>query len=110
LNPDKQRRLGIVGSEGTLIFNELDSRSPLTRKKGDFERQEAYFIPRGQETESIPIADGEPLKALCEHFLESVATGVDSPVSSGSVGTELVKILQAAELSLARVGEIVRLE
>jgi hypothetical protein len=47
---------------------------------------------------------------LCEHFLESVATGVDSPVSSGSVGTELVKILQAAELSLARGGEIVRLE
>ncbi len=109
-NPDKQRRLGIVGSEGTLIFNELDSRSPLTRQKGHFERQEAYFIPRGQETESIPIADGEPLKALCEHFLESVATGVDSPVSSGSVGTELVKILQAAELSLARGGEILRLE
>jgi hypothetical protein len=39
-----------------------------------------------------------------------VATGVNSPVSSGSVGTELVKILQAAELSLARGGEIVRLE
>jgi predicted dehydrogenase len=110
LNPDKQRRLAIVGSEGTLIFNELDSQSPLTRQKGYFERQDAYFIPTGQETESIPIPAAEPLKAVCEHFLESIATGVDSPVSSGSVGTELVKILHAVELSLTRGGEIVRVE
>jgi hypothetical protein len=43
-------------------------------------------------------------------FLAVGGYGVNSPVSSGLVGTELVKILQAAELSLARGGEIVRLE
>jgi predicted dehydrogenase len=110
MNPDKQRRLGIVGSEGTLIFNELDSQSPLTRKKGYFERQDAHFIPTAQETESIPIPTGEPLKAVCEHFLESISTGVDSPLSSGLVATELVKILHAIELSLTKGGEIVRVE
>lgn len=110
LNPDKQRRLVVVGSEGSLIFNELDSQSPLTRQKGYFERQDAYFIPTGQQTESIPIPTGEPLKAVCEHFLASIATGVDSSLSSGVVATELVKILHGLELSLTRGGEIVRLE
>ena len=36
LNPDKQRRLGVVGSLGSLIFDEMSPSSPLTLLHGEF--------------------------------------------------------------------------
>ncbi|NJL01774.1 MAG: Gfo/Idh/MocA family oxidoreductase [Spirulinaceae cyanobacterium SM2_1_0] len=103
LNPDKQRRLCLVGSQGSLIFDELHA-EPLRLQRGRFEQQGELFVPQGVATEAIAVPAGEPLQNVCDQFLASVASGQPSPLSDGWVGAELVNVLVAASRSLEQDG------
>ncbi|MDB9314073.1 Gfo/Idh/MocA family oxidoreductase [Spirulina sp. CS-785/01] len=103
LNTDKQRRLTVVGDKGSLVFDEL-AESPLMLKRGYFEKEGQSFTPKGVETEVVSLENYEPLREVCDRFLECVQTDTPSPVSSGWVGTELVKILTALTRSLQTGG------
>ncbi|HAC64356.1 MAG TPA: oxidoreductase [Cyanothece sp. UBA12306] len=109
-NPDKQRRLCLVGSQGTLIFDEMSPNSPLTLQQGYLDRQGDWFLPQGQVMEVVEIEKIEPLKQVCDRFLDTIKTGVTCSISSGWVGTQLVKILTALSLSMERNGEIIQVE
>ncbi|MBD2055588.1 Gfo/Idh/MocA family oxidoreductase [Oculatella sp. FACHB-28] len=106
LNPDKQRRLCIAGSQGTLIFDEL-STSPLTLQRGYLEQTDQYFIPAGQSVEALELEPAEPLRQVCGHFLSCMAQNRPSEISSGWVGAKLVQILSALTTSLNQGGQIV---
>ncbi len=108
-NPDKQRRLGIVGSQGTLIFDEMNREAPLTVEWGSLDQQDGRFFPVQQRREVLPIAQGEPLRAVCDRFLASITTNSPETRSSGSVGTQLVRILTALTTSLNHQGQPVEL-
>ncbi|MEG3438713.1 Gfo/Idh/MocA family oxidoreductase [Pannus brasiliensis CCIBt3594] len=110
LNPDKQRRLAIAGTTGTLIFDELSPEAPLTLQKGTFDRQGDYFLPIDQKTEIIPVTKGEPLREVCDRFLHSIATNTEFPPANGTTATELVKVLHALDRSLALQGETITVE
>ncbi len=103
LNPDKQRRLCVVGERGSLIFDELNA-EPLCVQHGRFEPQGEGFVPVEVATEEIAVPPGEPLLQVCEHFLACVASGQPSPLSDGWVGAELVNVLTAASRSLQQDG------
>ncbi len=105
LNPDKQRRLGIVGSLGSLIFDEMLRSSPLTLLHGEFEQQGNQFIPVNQRQVVLELEPGEPLQRVCSTFVVSVINNTPSEVSSGWVGTQLVEILAALTLSLEQGGK-----
>jgi predicted dehydrogenase len=105
LNPDKQRRLGIVGSLGSLIFDEMSLLSPLTLLLGEFEQQGNQFIPVNQKQVVLELEPGEPLGRVCDRFVVSILNNTPSEVSSGWVGTELVKILAALTISLRQGGK-----
>ncbi|MGB3637813.1 MAG: Gfo/Idh/MocA family oxidoreductase [Rivularia sp. (in: cyanobacteria)] len=105
LNPDKQRRLVIVGSKGSLIFDEMLIDKPLTLMQGEFERQENRFIPVNQQQKVLEVEKGEPLKRVCNGFIESIQQNTPSSISNGWVGTELVEILTALTQSLEAGGE-----
>lgn len=105
LNPDKQRRLGIVGSKGSLIFDEMSPTSPLTLIHGEFSQQENFFIPVNQSQEVLDIEKGEPLQKVCDRFVVSILQNTPSLVSSGWVGRELVEILTALTTSLQQGGK-----
>ncbi len=107
LNPDKQRRLGMVGEKGSLIFDEMLTDAPLTLQQGYFERQGAYYAPKDQHREVIPVPDAEPLKQVCDRFLENIHSGTNQAVSSGWVGAELVQVLSCLRKSLAQRGEVI---
>lgn len=104
LNPDKQRRLGVVGSQGTLIFDEMLAEAPLTLQQGYLEQDGNHFTPAGQRHEVLNIEPGEPLKLVCDRFLNSIQSSQPSPVSSGWVGTQLVQILCCLSQSLQEGG------
>ncbi|AFY47421.1 putative dehydrogenase [Nostoc sp. PCC 7524] len=107
LNPDKQRRLAVVGSLGTLIFDEMSSASPLTLLHGEFERQGNLFLPINQSQEVLELEKGEPLKRVCQSFVTCILQNTPATISSGWVGTELVKILSALTTSLHQGGHTV---
>ncbi|MFS0518799.1 Gfo/Idh/MocA family protein [Nostoc sp. UIC 10607] len=105
LNPDKQRRLGIVGSLGSLIFDEMSLSSSLTLLHGQFEQQGNQFIPINQKQIVLELETGEPLERVCSSFVVSVLNNTPSEVSSGWVGTELVEILAGLTVSLQQGGK-----
>ncbi|MCF2145699.1 Gfo/Idh/MocA family oxidoreductase [Desmonostoc muscorum LEGE 12446] len=105
LNPDKQRRLGIVGSLGSLIFDEMLRSSPLTLLHGEFEQQGNQFIPVNQSQVMLELEPGEPLQRVCDRFVVSILNNTPSEVSSGWVGTQLVEILAALTASLKEGGK-----
>lgn len=104
LNPDKQRRLGIVGSLGSLIFDEMSPSSPLTLLHGEFAQQGNQFIPVNQRQEVLEIGIGEPLQRVCDRFVVSILQNTPPVISSGRVGTDLVEILTALTASLNQGG------
>ncbi|MDF5709146.1 MAG: Gfo/Idh/MocA family oxidoreductase [Nostoc sp. S4] len=105
LNPDKQRRLGIVGSLGSLIFDEMSRLSPLTLLHGEFEQQGNLFIPVNQSQVMLELEPGEPLGRVCDRFVVSILNNTPSEVSSGWVGAQLVEILAALSQSLKEGGK-----
>ncbi len=107
LNPDKQRRLGVVGSRGSLIFDEMLTDAPLTLMQGEFERQQNSFIPVNQQRKVVEIEKGEPLQRVCNTFIECIVQNTPSTLSSGRVGTELVQILSALTESLEAGGKLI---
>ncbi|MBH8573506.1 Gfo/Idh/MocA family oxidoreductase [Nostocaceae cyanobacterium CENA369] len=104
LNPDKQRRLAVVGSLGSLIFDEMSPSSPLTLLHGEFELQGNNFIPVNQQREVVELEPKEPLQQVCDRFVISILKNTPSEVSSGWVGTQLVEILAALTVSLQQEG------
>ncbi|BAB75805.1 Gfo/Idh/MocA family protein [Anabaena sp. FACHB-709] len=110
LNNDKQRRLAVVGSIGTLIFDEMSPSSQLTLLHGEFERQGNLFLPVNQSQEVLELKTGEPLQRVCDRFITSVLQNIPPSISSGWVGTELVKILSALTTSLQQGGQSVPLK
>ena len=109
-NPDKQRRLCVVGDRGTLIFDEMQPQAPLVIQRGHFEQEEKYYIPTGLVREEIAVPTAEPLKQVCQHFVACVQGDRPSEVSSGEVGTDLVKILVALSQSLNNDGARVTID
>lgn len=103
-NPDKQRRLSVVGSQGTLVFDELAA-APLTLLQGHLEPQEGQFIPcQQQQQQALAIEPAEPLRAVCTHFLDCVQQNRASDISSGWLGANLIQILAALTQSLQQDG------
>jgi predicted dehydrogenase len=107
-NPDKQRRLTLVGSQAALVFNEL-AEAPLTLFRGGLDQQAGQFVPQGLHHQTLAIEPVEPLQAVCDHFLNCVQTNRASEVSSGWLGAELVRVLAALTESLHQGGRPVSL-
>lgn len=102
-NPDKQRRLSVVGSQGTLVFDEMAA-TPLTLLQGQLNQQDGHFVPCYQPQQALPLESIEPLHAVCTHFLDCVQFNRPSEISPGWLGADLVKILAALTRSLEQQG------
>ncbi|MEL7034613.1 MAG: Gfo/Idh/MocA family oxidoreductase [Cyanobacteria bacterium J06592_8] len=109
LNPDKQRRLAVVGSQGTLIFDELLKERPLTLQRGYLEKVGEGWKGAGVECEKIEVEPSEPLAEVCDRFLNCVRENQACSISSGEVGTELVRVLCGLSESLQQGGKAIQL-
>ena len=102
-NPDKQRRLCLVGDQGALIFDELHP-SPLRFNPGQLRRDHHRFASSTNEPHSVNIEPTEPLYEACDHFLKCVQENKSSHISSGRLGAKFVEILWALTESLNQGG------
>jgi predicted dehydrogenase len=110
LDPRKVREMTIVGSKRMIVYDDVaplekiriyDARVETPPRYDTFaEFQYAYhygdmYVPY--------IKQEEPLKIECQHFLDCINQG-RVPLTSGEKGQELVRILEAASVSLKRGG------
>lgn len=115
LNPDKQRRLTVVGSLGTLIFDEMSPETPLIVQRGtsdcggeenkSFESAIAPQPKSLRHREVLNLESAEPLQRVCDRFLNCVQTNTLCPTSSGSASVELIRILSTLSKSLELGGQ-----
>ena len=115
LNPDKQRRLTVVGSLGTLIFDEMSPETPLIVQRGTLDcggkennSFESAIAPQPhslRHREVLNLESAEPLQRVCDRFLNCVQTNTPCPTSSGSASVELIRILSTLSKSLELGGQ-----
>jgi predicted dehydrogenase len=115
LDPRKVREMTIVGSKRMIVYDDLAplekirvfdtrvERPPHYDTFGEF--QYAYHYG---DMYAPYIKQEEPLKTECQHFLDCIKHGT-KPLSCGTRGLELVKILEASSASLRRGGAAVAL-
>ena len=101
-NADKQRRVSLVGDHGALVFDECRPEALLTLHRGHvYGHGETGFNP---QQDAIAVASTEPLRHVCDHFLNCVIEDRSSWQSSGWLGATLVQVLSAIKDSLAQGG------
>ncbi len=114
LDPHKERRLTVVGSEKMVVFDDMQSREKLKIYDKGVDRPpdyqsfgESLSIREGDI--AIPrIPNAEPLAAELRHFL-AVAAGKEASRTPASNGVAVVRVLEAASESLAAGGVTVEL-
>lgn len=114
LNPDKQRKLCMVGDQGTLVFDEMQRDTPLMMMHGHLRQESGYFLPDGQHQKAIALEPAEPLKQVCTYFLDQIRGVSSSPFpqnySDGQVGTDLIRVLTALSQSLTEGGRAIAID
>jgi predicted dehydrogenase len=102
LDPHKERRITVVGSKRMATFDDMRTEGKLTvYDKGFDEDANSWgeYITRAGESFSPRLANAEPLRLECEHFIECISTG-SAPRSDGHSGLRVVRVLEALQRSL----------
>lgn len=101
LHPSKIRRVTIVGDARMAVYDDTNPAEMVRvfNKGADVGADPVVSYRNGEVT--IPYIEWmEPLRLECEDFANAIRTGT-APVASGEDGLEVVRILAAAEASLA---------
>ncbi len=113
LDPHKMRRMTVIGSERMVVFDDMETDRKITvYDKGPVPRTGEYgeYIQvRSGDIFSPKIDGAEPLRLVCQHFLDSIRSG-EAPIADGWAGLATVAVLEAMDKSLAENGRPVTLE
>jgi predicted dehydrogenase len=102
LDPHKERRFTIVGSDKMATFDDMELEQKLViYDKGFDQDYSSYgeYIARSGDVWSPAISNEEPLRIECRHFAECVRDG-KTPVSDGRSGLRVVRVLEGLQTSL----------
>ena len=102
LDPHKERRLTVVGARRMATFDDMLVEGKLAIYDKGFDedtRSWGEYITRSGDVFAPRIANAEPLRLECEHFLDCVRTG-DTPRSDGLSGLRVVRVLERLQRSL----------
>ncbi|HEY2316878.1 MAG TPA: Gfo/Idh/MocA family oxidoreductase [Solirubrobacteraceae bacterium] len=102
LDPHKERRFTVVGSQKMATFDDMELERKLTiYDKGFDEDSRTYgeYITRSGDVFSPRVPNVEPLRVECEHFIDAVRSG-QPPRSDGASGLRVVRVLEQLQASL----------
>ncbi len=114
LSPVKVRTTLVGGEKKMLVWNDLeadekikvyDKGVQMKTREGVYDMLVSY---RCGDMWAPQIEQTEALKLELEYFLECIATG-KSPINDGHAGLRIVKMLEAADESIKKRGNIVQL-
>jgi len=107
LHPFKEQRLVVVGADKMAVFDDT-AEHKLLLYPHKVEWKDRVPTAVKAEAEIVDLPESEPLKAECMHFLECCKTR-KAPVSDGVEGQNVLRILDACQVSLGRKGAPVEL-
>ena len=104
LDPHKERRFTVVGSRRMATFDDMDIERKVTVYDKGFDERPGTtsygeYITRAGDIWSPAIANREPLRLECEHFVECVREG-RTPRSDGASGLRVVRVLEGLQEAL----------
>jgi predicted dehydrogenase len=115
LAPVKLRSTLIGASKRMIVYDDLaPSEKIRVYDKGvtispDSESRERALVDYRVGDMFVPYIDKfEPLERLCQTFVRSIETG-ERPATDGRAGLEVVRVLEAAQQSIRKNGERIRL-
>jgi predicted dehydrogenase len=104
LDPHKERRFTVVGSQRMATFDDMDLERKVTiYDKGFDQNAGSYgeYITRAGDIWSPRVSNAEPLRLEIAHFVDCVREG-RTPVSDGESGLRVVRVLEALQAELER--------
>jgi predicted dehydrogenase len=115
LDPSKVRRMTVVGSEKMIVYDDVASEGKVkiydkgVYRKGDPIYGEFQYKVHSGDIYIPKIDMTEPLRNECAHLIECIRTQ-SRPRTDGENGLRVVRVLEAAQRSLERGGESVRVD
>lgn len=103
LHPYKEQKLIVVGSKAMAVFDDM-SKEKLFIYPHKIEWQNGK-IPVAQKADyqAVPLEPGEPLKLELSHFADCILQR-KRPLTDGSEGLRVLKILEATENAISKAG------
>jgi predicted dehydrogenase len=102
LDPHKERRVTVVGANRMATFDDMLLEGKLTVYDKGFDldaRSWGEYIARSGDIFSPRIANAEPLRVECEHFVQCVRDRTQ-PRSDGDSAVRVVRVLERLQQSL----------
>ncbi len=103
LHPFKEQKLVVVGDKQMAVFDDRAAHK-LVLFPHRIEWVNRQPVPEAAAQVPVPLEPAEPLAEECKHFLACVAER-RRPLTDGVEGTNVIRVLEACERSLARQGQ-----
>ena len=98
LHPVKEQRLVVVGSEKMAVFDDTaEHKLVLYPHRVEWKNRIPTAVKA--DAEIVALESSEPLRAECQHFLDSIASR-RAPVSDGAEGLRVLRVLDACQRAL----------
>jgi predicted dehydrogenase len=108
LHPYKEQRLVVVGSQRMAVFDDVRPEGKLMVYDQRVDFVDGEPITRKHEGIAEQLETAEPLRRQCVEFLECIKTR-RRPLTDGESGLRVLRVLDAAERSLAGGGNPIEL-
>jgi len=109
LHPFKEQKLVVVGDRRMAVFDDTNPwEDKLLLYPHQINWKNNLPVPTKAEPERVNIAQEEPLRQECRHFLDCMKNGTQ-PITDGLEGLKVLRILNASQASLNDDGRIIKL-
>lgn len=99
LNPFKEQKLVVVGDRQMAVFNDVLKENKLMRFNQRVEVADRMPVLHNGDAEPVELSADEPLRNECQHFIDCVRDR-KQPLTDGQNGINVLKVLQACQISL----------
>ncbi len=102
LHPFKEQKLVVVGERQMAVFDDTAPwEKKLTLYPHTIEWNANIPVANKMEAQYVPVAQGEPLKAECSHFLDCIQSR-RMPLTDGAEGLRTLQVLNQCEEALQK--------
>ena len=110
LHPFKEQKLVVVGDRKMAVFDDTQPwNDKLLLYPHQIQWKNHMPVPTKADPESVDIAEEEPLRQECMHFLECISDS-EEPITDGWEGLKVLNILNASQASLNACGKKIHLK